>query len=178
MKDLFNENDPVSPNYPRVSDSMGMSVAAPKYAGFWIRFFAAALDILFVCLIVLAYGFACLLIGLFLGLIMSMVMSASAMTSILALLSVMAYVVAVILGILYEPYLLSSKHQATLGMMAMNLKIVNTDMQPISFGRAFARYLCQILTSITCGIGYLMIVFTKKKQALHDMITETLIVRD
>jgi len=58
------------------------------------------------------------------------------------------------------------------------LGIVVTDMngQRISFGRATGRYFAKIISQIILFIGYLMIAFTEKKQGLHDIMANCLVV--
>jgi uncharacterized RDD family membrane protein YckC len=46
----------------------------------------------------------------------------------------------------------------------------------ISFGRANGRYWAKILSAVILMIGYLMAAFTERKQALHDILAETLVV--
>jgi uncharacterized RDD family membrane protein YckC len=46
----------------------------------------------------------------------------------------------------------------------------------ISFGRANGRYWAKILSSVIIMVGYIMAVFTARKQALHDILAETLVV--
>ena len=70
----------------------------------------------------------------------------------------------------------SSGNQASLGKMAIGIKVVRTDGSRISFWRAFGRYWALIPSAIILGIGYLMAAFTDRKQALHDMICDTLVV--
>ncbi|MCW8344273.1 RDD family protein, partial [Stenotrophomonas sp. SG1] len=38
------------------------------------------------------------------------------------------------------------------------------------------RYWAMLLSSFTLGIGFLMAAFTERKQGLHDMICDTLVV--
>ena len=47
----------------------------------------------------------------------------------------------------------------------------------IGWGRANARYFGKILSAAILGIGFLMAAWTARKQALHDMIAATLVVR-
>jgi uncharacterized RDD family membrane protein YckC len=47
----------------------------------------------------------------------------------------------------------------------------------ISFGRATGRFFAKIISSIILFIGFIMAGFTEKKQALHDMIAGTLVIR-
>src|SRR3989442_183228 len=47
----------------------------------------------------------------------------------------------------------------------------------LSFGRAPARYFAKYLSVLTLFIGYVITAFTPRKQALHDLIAGTLVVR-
>lgn len=69
----------------------------------------------------------------------------------------------------------SSTKQATLGKMAIGIKVVRGDGSRITFVRAIGRYFGFMLSSITIG-GFLLAAFTKRKQALHDMLCDTLVV--
>ena len=50
--------------------------------------------------------------------------------------------------------------------------------QRLTFGRATGRYFGKILSSLICLVGFIMAGFTEKKQALHDMLASTLVVKD
>jgi uncharacterized RDD family membrane protein YckC len=66
---------------------------------------------------------------------------------------------------------------ATLGKMALGLKIVKADGSPIGFGTAVVRYLLEIVfTIVTCGLGYIAVACTAKKQGLHDMVAGTVVI--
>lgn len=67
--------------------------------------------------------------------------------------------------------------QATLGKLALGVKVTDLQGQRVSFLRATGRYFAHIVTALTLGIGYAMVVFTRKRQALHDMIAGTLVVK-
>ncbi len=86
------------------------------------------------------------------------------------------YVIAIGIPLLYFSWMHSSANQASLGKMAVGIKVVRTDGQRITFWRAFGRYFGYILGGFTLGIGYVMAAFTDRKQALHDMISDTLVV--
>ncbi|UNK58496.1 RDD family protein [Pseudoxanthomonas daejeonensis] len=82
---------------------------------------------------------------------------------------------------LYFAWMHSSGTQASLGKMAVGAKVVRTNGEPIGFGRALLRYLAYLLFVLfTCGLGVLisglMVAFTERKQALHDMLCDTLVV--
>ena len=80
-------------------------------------------------------------------------------------------------GWIYEASMESSSKQATLGKMALGLKVTDESGRRISFARASARYFGKILSRMTLLIGYIMAGFTARKQALHDLIAGTLVVR-
>ena len=60
--------------------------------------------------------------------------------------------------------------------MAVGIKLVRGDGERVSFWRAFGRLFATILSSLILMIGYLMAGFTERKQALHDMVCDTLVV--
>jgi uncharacterized RDD family membrane protein YckC len=78
---------------------------------------------------------------------------------------------------LYYALMESSKHQATLGKIALGLIVTDVNGQKISFGRASGRYFGKILSYIIMYVGFIMAAFTDKKQALHDMLAGTLVVK-
>jgi uncharacterized RDD family membrane protein YckC len=78
---------------------------------------------------------------------------------------------------LYKASLESSTWQATVGKRALGIKVVGPTGERISFARATGRYFGQILSGLILGIGYLMVAFTHRKQALHDMLASTYVVR-
>ncbi len=78
---------------------------------------------------------------------------------------------------LYYAIMESSGKQATLGKLALSLKVTDLNGNKISFARATGRHFAKIITDFTFGIGYLMPLFTEKKQTLHDMIAGCVVVK-
>jgi len=78
---------------------------------------------------------------------------------------------------LYWALLESSVWQATLGKKLLGLYVTDLEGKRITFARASGRFFGKILSTLTIGIGYLMAGFTPKKQALHDMIAECLVLK-
>jgi uncharacterized RDD family membrane protein YckC len=78
---------------------------------------------------------------------------------------------------LYYALLESSSKQATVGKMALGIRVTDLEGARISFGRATGRYFGKILSGLILGIGFLMAAFTERKQALHDLLAGTLVVR-
>jgi uncharacterized RDD family membrane protein YckC len=89
---------------------------------------------------------------------------------------VMIYAVSIGIPLLYFSWMHSSSNQASLGKMAVGIKVVRGNGERISFWRAFGRYWAMIPSAIILCIGFIMAGFTERKQALHDMICDTLVV--
>ena len=84
-----------------------------------------------------------------------------------------AFFVNLAIGFTYYVLLLTA-YGATLGKMAMGVKIVTPDGGPISFGRAAGRYFCaNYLETLTLTIGYLIALFDDQNRTLHDRICGT-----
>ncbi|KRA46267.1 RDD family protein [Pseudoxanthomonas sp. Root630] len=65
---------------------------------------------------------------------------------------------------------------ATPGKLAIGIKVVRTDGERISFLRGFGRYWAYLLSGLLLAIGLIMAAFTSRKQGLHDLICDTLVV--
>jgi uncharacterized RDD family membrane protein YckC len=94
---------------------------------------------------------------------------------------VLIYAVSFGIPLLYFSWMHSSSNQASLGKMAVGIKVVRGDGHRLTFWRAFARYGAFLLISIlTLGVGLVVSAFmsglSERKQALHDMICDTLVV--
>jgi uncharacterized RDD family membrane protein YckC len=89
------------------------------------------------------------------------------------------FVLAVIVGKwLYYALFESSSWQATPGKKVLNIFVTDINGAPVTFGRATGRYFSRFVTSlIPLGIGYMLAGLTERKQALHDMIASTLVLR-
>jgi uncharacterized RDD family membrane protein YckC len=82
-----------------------------------------------------------------------------------------------VLNWLYFSLLESSGWQATLGKKALGLEVTDLAGRRISFGRATGRFFAKYISAIILMIGFLMAGFTEKKQALHDILAGTLVIR-
>lgn len=71
----------------------------------------------------------------------------------------------------------SSGWKATPGKMALGIKVTDTNGEQISFGQATGRYFGKFVSGIILGIGFIMAGFTDQKQALHDLIANTLVLQ-
>jgi len=58
----------------------------------------------------------------------------------------------------------------TLGKMALGMKVVRTDGDPLGYGGAFLRWLGSLFSAVILMIGYLMAGLRSDKRALHDLV--------
>jgi uncharacterized RDD family membrane protein YckC len=88
--------------------------------------------------------------------------------------------VSLIIGIVYFGYLWSRNGQ-TLGYMALGIRLVRADGAPVSLGLGIARYVLIYLSFLICLIPAIVSAFMiglgSQKQAIHDLILGTLVVR-
>jgi uncharacterized RDD family membrane protein YckC len=138
------------------------------FGSFWRRFGAIMIDGLVVNAIQLIW----LIPAMFAG----YVLAADDVESINKAFGVMPTIIGTITGLLYVPLMHSSKYQATLGKKWLGMKVVDTNGQRISIARAYGRYFATFLSSLTLCIGYVMVFFTERRQALHDKIAGTYVV--
>lgn len=67
----------------------------------------------------------------------------------------------------------------TVGKWATGLRIVRRDGSEIGIGRAFLRHFVGYpLSFITGGLGFLVAAVTPRRRGLHDLIADTLVVRE
>ena len=145
---------------------------ATRYGGFWIRVVAAIIDAMLLGVVVWpVLG----ILGLSIGLAGHQVSMPEIGVHLVR--GIVGWVLFLGAGWLYEATLESSSKQATVGKMAVGLKVTDEYGQRISFARACARYFSKILSRMILLIGYIMVGFTQRKQGLHDMIAGTLVVR-
>ena len=171
---------------PPVAASARVSAPLP-YAGFWERFAAYLIDGLIVgipfWLVVVALIF---MFGGF-GMMIHRIpqdshpvdpREAMALLAPFFMAFVLGWLVLLILMWLYFAGMESSARQATFGKSVMSLRVTNYEGRRISFGHATGRFFAKIVSGmIPFAIGYIMAAFTEKKQALHDLIAGTLVLK-
>lgn len=93
-----------------------------------------------------------------------------------------------IIAFLYAPLLMARTNGKTLGRMAMNIRVVRTSGEPISFGFAMLREVAVkaigvgVAGSFTFGLAGLLDslwpLWDEENRALHDFICSTRVVKD
>lgn len=117
------------------------------YAGFWRRYVAAIIDTFIIILPTLATNY------------------------------IVPYAGGIIFGFIYYPLFMSSPLQATPGKAVMGIAVVDERGQTLSLKAALIRYVSTFLSALLLCVGYLMNLFTAKRQTLHDMIASSVVIK-
>jgi uncharacterized RDD family membrane protein YckC len=136
------------------------------YAGFWVRFTAFLLDGAILSIVLLVLGFLIFIFYVLGG-------GSQSLTGLL----VFTACFLVIVTWLYRAGLESSGWQATFGKRIMGIAVVGRTGERLSFGRASARFVAEWLSLLIVGTGFLVSLANSRRQALHDLIGGTLVIR-
>ena len=142
-----------------------------RYAGFWIRVGAKMIDGLILGLVVFVP------IGLF---FLSSIAKANPKspdefpTGMLAIQAVVQ-VISMLAIVAYNTFFIG-KYGATLGKMAVGIKVIMADGSAPTMMRAFGRAWAEQLSGLVCYIGYIIVAFDEEKRGLHDHICTTRVV--
>lgn len=161
---------PMSSQAPAPNSSFGSAATqkggsgAPKVlrAGFWARAGAYILDYVILCVGIFVLFFIFGIIGVMNG--------ENAERSGTGW--------GILIFWLYFAFLESGPRQATIGKRLLSIKVVTLDGDAPSFWRATGRHFAKILSGLFFCIGFLMCLFTAKKQCLHDIMAGCLVVRE
>ena len=127
-----------------------LSSMVGEYAGFWRRFLAIIIDAIILSAATGAVVAATFGTGVTLGFVASW---------------------------LYEAVMMTSEWQATVGKRIMSIAVTDLHGKRLSFGRASGRHFAKYISAFLLGIGFIIAAFTARRQALHDMIAETLVIK-
>jgi uncharacterized RDD family membrane protein YckC len=81
-------------------------------------------------------------------------------------------------GALYWPVMHASRRRATFGKSIVGLRVTRFDGRRISLLRSLWREIAKFFSSALLLLGYIMAAFTPRKQALHDLMSATYVVRE
>jgi uncharacterized RDD family membrane protein YckC len=147
---------------PYGTPAWATGVAVGRPAGFWIR--------------VVAYIIDAVIVGVF-NFVWTFIVTLAAGGSITGFPAFLVFLIEFLVGIGYFAYLWSSRGQ-TIGMMATGLRVTRSDGSPLTLGRGIGRALALYLSFLILFIGVIMVAFTQRKQGLHDMIADTVVVHN
>ena len=151
------------------------------YAGFWLRVVAHLIDVVLLTVALVAVAF----VVMFVGAAPSLRFHPGGNTENNPVLMLIAFVLDIVIilssivGIwLYHAYLESGPWQGTVGKRLLGIRVTGMTGERISFWHATGRFFARIIATLPFCAGYIMAAFTERKQALHDMIASTLVVRN
>ena len=79
---------------------------------------------------------------------------------------------------LYCMVMESSERQGTFGKSAMGIKVVDENGNRLTLLKAIGRNCSKIISYLVVFLGFLWILFDKKKQGWHDKICKTMVVEE
>ncbi|NSN06879.1 RDD family protein [Enterococcus faecalis] len=133
------------------------------YAGFWLRFFAFVIDLLCINILISAtIGLVYKLIGLEMN---------SSLITIYGFLSLVIYLT-------YFVLLTKLNAGQTIGKMIFGLRVISFEEDTLSWQTVLIRELiCRfILKTFFFSVGYLVTIFTPKKQHIGDYFSSTSVI--
>lgn len=85
----------------------------------------------------------------------------------------LAYILPLVAAVIFWHF-----RAATPGKMLFKLKVIDQNtMSNLSIPKSIALYICYYISLIPLGLGFLWIVFDKKKQGFHNKITNTIVIK-
>jgi len=138
---------------------VSIGIAAPPFAAFWRRTAAILIDWLILASVEIALWILVVLL--------------SSDTANLYEVGPVGAAISWAYFALFE----SSPAQATPGKMAAGIKVTEVGGGAISFKRASVRYWCKSLSTVILAVGWALAAFTPRRQALHDLLAGTVVIR-
>jgi uncharacterized RDD family membrane protein YckC len=80
--------------------------------------------------------------------------------------------------IVYNAKMESSPKRGTIGKQLMKIRVCDIYGEQLTTSRALNRNLGKYLSTAIFFVGYMMCFFTKNQQCLHDMLAETVVIKD
>lgn len=151
-------------------------------AGFWKRFAASFIDGMVMMVVTLVVAMVGVMFTGGAAALSPQAFANDMMRGTLGLTFIVAfYVLPVLAQAGYFTWMHASASQATLGKLAVGIKVARTNGEALALGRSFGRWCAYFfLNLVSCGITTLISAFTvgltERKQGLHDMIADTLVV--
>ncbi|TPE44193.1 RDD family protein [Pontibacter mangrovi] len=78
----------------------------------------------------------------------------------------------------YYTLLESSQKQATIGKFTLGLRVTDLRGKPVTFAQANLRYFGKILSLLPFGLGFILMVNSRRSQMLHDYFARALVVNE
>ena len=157
------------------------SDSTPRYAGFWLRFVACLLDTLLLSVAIYGTLFVLMLLLNPHGVVHDFRTGQdTAVSNVPGWIKLAIVPLSISIPILYFAFSESGSHQGTPGKRLLKLYVTDLEGDPLTFWHAFARTAAKMVTTFTgiaFFIGFIMAGFTARKQALHDKLAGTLVLK-
>ncbi|HEX4075837.1 MAG TPA: RDD family protein [Candidatus Acidoferrales bacterium] len=142
------------------------------YAGFWIRGLAYLIDWFLIAIVSVS-----VILGPLMGL--GAIPANASYTWFMALnrQTIAIRLLIFMLSWLYFALLESSAWQATIAKKALGLVVADLEGRRVTFTRASYRYLGKLVFGTIFYFGFLFATFTPRKQALHDILAKSLVLK-
>ncbi len=164
MKEVFQNGENIQ------SNTSNYAILRQNYfAGFWRRIVAFFIDFILISL-------ALVVIGIIFGFLYALFLRSIKQLNDKEI-RIIGNILGFIISWLYFSIMESSSLQGTIGKLILNIRVTDLYQKRIKFGKATCRYICRFISGIVVGIGFIMAGFTKQKQALHDMLVGTLVIK-
>lgn len=137
-----------------------------RYAGFWLRLIAAAIDAGILLIVIWLLGF-----------VFSVDITAPVHDGADFLNFRLFELTAIFSAWMYFAVMESATPQATVGKLFMGIYVTDIEGDRLVFSRASMRYWAKYLSVFTLLIGFLVAAFTRQKQALHDRVVKSLVLK-
>ena len=168
---------PMQYQQPRHYSGAQQYAGRPRIASVFDRLIAIILDGILVGIVTTIIGFLIKFGGSFVLNTLSANSENENVAIIVAILiKLVTSTVTSLISLFYEAYFLSTSG-ATIGKRVMGIKVLHRGEYP-SFLRAICRDLAKGLSFMFCMIGCILACFTEDNKALHDMICDTIVVKD
>lgn len=150
----------------------------PRYASFWERFMAIMVDgfLITVGLIGLSIILGIIIQPLTQSEVVGQTPEYAFGYAVGTALALMLFTGLPLLTWLYFAVLEGSAQHATIGKRIMGIRVTTVQFEPVGFGLATLRFMAKLLSTVTV-FGFIMAGFTDKRQALHDLMTSTIVVK-
>lgn len=143
-----------------------------EYAGFWLRVWAGSIDVAIEVV-------GALVLTVLVGLTLRLAVSPSGVSPITIryMTGVASIPIFAIGAWLYCAFSESSRWRATLGKRIVGLQVLTAAGGQLSFGQATVRHFMKFLSLFTATVGFMMAGWTRRRQALHDMPSDCIVVK-
>jgi uncharacterized RDD family membrane protein YckC len=158
---------PVNPGVPP-----GQPKAPLEYAGFWLRVWAGSIDVALETLVATV-------VTVIVDFVMRLTTPKFGLSPITARYATgIAFIFVLTIGSwLYCAFSESSGWRATLGKRIVGLQVLTSAGGQLSFGQATVRHFMKFLSLFTATVGFMMAGWTRRRQALHDMPSDCVVVK-